>query len=648
MIFELFLKHRRKLIVATHLVLVPVGYFIAFNLRFEFDVPPESRQVFLTTLPALVLFRMTAYGRLGLFRGYWQHFGMHDQLNLTKAATLSSVAFAIALVLAGQLGPVPRSVVLLDWLLAIFLSGGVHFAARCVREGRFPLKPRAGKRTLIIGAGEAGERLLRHFHHDARSAIRPIALVDDAPGKWRRLLHGVPVLGPVSELESYVVRHRIELIVIAVPSASREQMRRIVQRCMETKIEFRVVRPLQELMDGRSRLSQLRSVQIEDLLGRTPVEFDLTAVAADIEGSVVLITGGAGSIGSELARQIARLHPARLILFEQAESPLYFVQLELKRAHPDLDLVAVIGGITDEARLDYAFSTYRPTHVFHAAAYKHVPMMEANVLEAVRNNVFGTLRVAQAAVQHGVAKFVLLSTDKAVYPSSVMGGTKRIAERIILGCPELRRSRTDFRAVRFGNVLGSDGSVIPLFRKQLAAGGPLTVTHPEATRYFMTIPEAVQLVLQASVLPEARGRIAMLDMGEPVRIIDLAENLIRLSGLEPNADVKIAFTGLRPGEKLHEDLMSSFEESIPTAVRKIRILQHDESDGASIERMLDGLAAALVMGSESDALRSMRALVPECLTPLRERPAYVGGALPVLRDGGVRANTGFPDIELRP
>jgi len=277
-----------------------------------------------------------------------------------------------------------------------------------------------------------------------------------------------------------------------------------------------------------------------------------------------------------------------------------------------------------------------------------VPLMETNVPEAVRNNVFGTLRVAQAAARHGVARFVLLSTDKAVYPSSVMGATKRIAERIILGCPELRSSGTDFRAVRFGNVLGSDGSVIPLFRRQLAIGGPLTVTHPEVTRYFMTIPEAVQLVLQAAVLPEAAGRIAMLDMGKPVKIIDLAENLIRLSGLEPYADVKISFTGLRPGEKLHEDLMSTFEESVPTTVKKIRILQHDETDGVTIERLLDHLAAALVMGSDRETLRAIRELVPECVTPLRESPSITGGSLPRLRDDGSRTNTGFPTLDLRP
>jgi FlaA1/EpsC-like NDP-sugar epimerase len=304
---------------------------------------------------------------------------------------------------------------------------------------------------------------------------------------------------------------------------------------------------------------------------------------------------------------------------DQAESPLYFTHLELKRAHPSLDVVPVIADITDQARMERLFRALRPQHVFHAAAYKHVPLMEDNVVEAARNNVLGTLCVAQCAAKVGAERFVLISTDKAVYPSSVMGATKRLAEQIVLGWPGLRGSETDFRAVRFGNVLGSDGSVIPLFKRQLEAGQPLTVTHPEVTRYFMTIPEAVQLVLQAASLPEAARHIAMLDMGEPVRIVDLAENLIRLSGLEPYRDVPIVFTGLRPGEKLHEELMSSREETVPTAVGKIRIVRTDEPDAGHLTSGLDRLGAAVALGAEADILSAICALVPECVAPLRER-----------------------------
>jgi FlaA1/EpsC-like NDP-sugar epimerase len=333
----------------------------------------------------------------------------------------------------------------------------------------------------------------------------------------------------------------------------------------------------------------------------------------------VLITGGAGSIGSELARQVAALHPARLVLLEQAESPLYFIHLELARHFPQVEVVPVIADVVNQARIDEVFAAYRPHCVFHAAAYKHVPMMEHNVIEAVRNNVFGTWCVAHHAAKYGAERFVLISTDKAVRPSSIMGATKRIAERVVLGTPALRDAATDFRAVRFGNVLGSDGSVIPLFKRQLQEGGPLTVTHPDVTRYFMTIPEASQLVLLAATLPEAAGRISMLEMGQPVRIVNLAENLIRLSGLEPGRDVRIEFTGLRPGEKLHEELMSDVEASVPTMVEKLRIVQTDEPDGRSLAARLDELAASVELAGDDDVIAAICDLVPECVAPLQDR-----------------------------
>ncbi len=371
-------------------------------------------------------------------------------------------------------------------------------------------------------------------------------------------------------------------------------------------------------MDGTARVSQLRDVQVEDLLGREAIDLDLQAIRAGLQGRVVMVTGGAGSIGSELARQIAASGPARLVLIEQAESPLYFIDLELRRAHPGLDIVPVVADVTDDARMERVFAEHRPYHVYHAAAYKHVPLMEQNVAEAVCNNVFGTFTVAQAAAKHGTAEFVLISTDKAVRPSSVMGATKRIAERIVLGWPALRASGTDFRAVRFGNVPGSEGSLIPLFRKQLAAGGPLTVTHPDVTRYFMTIPEAVQLVLQAAALPEAAGRITMLEIGEPVRIVELAENLLRLSGIEPYTEMPIVFSGLRPGEKLFEELMTDVEESVPTRVEKIRVVETDETDSVLLQKGMDRLAAAMQIGDRDGMVAGVCAFVPECVSPLRE------------------------------
>jgi len=609
------IRYRRALIVAIHLGLVPAGYLAAYALRFDFTIPPVELGIFWATLPYLFVSRLAAFAYFGLYRGFWRHFSVHELIDLTMAVTLSTGLFAASLVATGWPQGMPRSVFVLDWVVAIFLFGGIRFAVRWAQEGRLFWNRSKGKRTLVVGAGEAAERLLRQFRHDWRHEHCVMGLIDDDPQKQGESLHGAPVLGTVRDLRRVAARHRIELVVIAIPSATREQLQRIVAGCTDTGIEFKILPSMRELLEGRARPGELRVVQLEDLLGRDPVKLDLEPVARDINDKVVLVTGGGGSIGSELARQIARFRPARLLVLDQAESPLYFIHLELQQANPGLDVVPVICDVYDFDRLQNIFAGFRPDYVFHAAAYKHVPMMEANVVEAVRNNVLGTLRVAQCAAAHGARKFVMISTDKAVNPSSVMGMTKRIGERIILGWPALHDSDTDFRVVRFGNVLGSDGSVVPLFRKQLAAGGPLTVTHPDVTRYFMTIPEAVQLVLQAATLSEAAGRIAMLEMGDPVRIVTLAENLIRLSGLVPYRDVQIVFSGLRPGEKLNEELMSAVEATVPTAFEKIRVVQTDEADGETIQAGVDRLVGALLRHDRDSLVYEMAALVPEYVPP---------------------------------
>jgi FlaA1/EpsC-like NDP-sugar epimerase/lipopolysaccharide/colanic/teichoic acid biosynthesis glycosyltransferase len=629
-------RNRRLVIALTYAVLVPLGYVGAFLLRFDFAVPPDVLPVLLPTLPVVTAARLATYWRFRLFQGYWQHFGLYDLLQVARASTVSSVAITLVLWAAGLIGPVPRSVIVLDWILGIMLVGGVHFAARCLREGGIPLRGRrAGRRTLVIGAGEAAARVVRLFHEDVAGRIRVVALLDDATAKHGLLLHGVPVLGDTSQLDDIVARHAIELLVIAMPSATPEQKRRVTQQCMATGVEFRVVRPRQELVDGKPPQHALRPVEVEDLLGRTPVHLDPSAIRDEIRGKVVLVTGAAGSIGAELARQAAQRGPARLVLVEHAETPLFFTQMELARNHPALPITAIVLSVTEEARLRRVFAEHRPHLVLHAAAYKHVPMMEENVLAAVRNNVLGTLSVARCAAAYGCRKFVLLSTDKAVNPSSVMGATKRIAERLVLGLAELRASGTDFRAVRFGNVLGSAGSVIPLFRMQLARGGPLTVTHPDVTRYFMTVEEAVQLVLQSVTLPEASGRVAMLEMGEPMRILELAENLIRLSGQEPYADVRIHFTGLRPGEKLQEDLVSALEAGVPTRIEKIRVVRRDAVETFSSAE-LQMLASAVGSGNTQRLLAAIGRLVLECVPPLRGRVSDVrrgAAAMPVRAPG---------------
>jgi FlaA1/EpsC-like NDP-sugar epimerase len=402
-----------------------------------------------------------------------------------------------------------------------------------------------------------------------------------------------------------------------------------VDQCSGTGVELKIVPPLKEIVAGPVSPSQLREVQIEDLLGREPVRLDVRAAGPDLAGKVVMITGAGGSIGSELARQVARFHPQRLLLLERAESPLYFTSLEVAKANPAVQVVPLLASVTNGERLDRIFEQHRPDVVFHAAAYKHVPMLEGNVVEGVWNNVIGTLRVARCAARHGARKFVLISTDKAVHPTSVLGVTKRLAERVVRELPLLRASATDFRVVRFGNVLGSDGSVVPLFQRQLETGGPLTVTHPEVRRYFMTISEAVQLVLEAAALPEAAGRIAILEMGEQVRILDLAEQMIRLAGLVPYKDVRIEFTGLRPGEKLEEELLAKGERAAATSVDKIRVVQSNGVHGEELARQLRQLAAVAARRDQRSLIRALTALVPD-YTP--EDPALV-----VRRNGGRHA-----------
>lgn len=567
------LSSRRRLVALLAYTTVTAGAFaLAYLLRFEFGVPEGHRATALAVLPLLLAVRALCDSIFGLTVGRWRFAGIRDAVRLGISTAVGSLLLLMLLPLLGWSPPVPRSILLLEPVLSANFKAALWVGYRMLVEwrGRRSESGATATRALILGAGGAGSRLAREMMAGG-TGYDPVGFVDDDRLKLGTTIEGIPVLGTGADLSEVAASRGIEAIVLAVPSASPDRLRQLVDRAQRTGLPVRVLPATSTVLGDGPRVRQLREVRIEDLLGREPVRLELPELARDLEGRVVLITGAAGSIGSELARQVALHRPSRLILVDQAESPLYFVELELIQRHPTLDLVPVVGDILDDSSMARIFRRHRPDRVFHAAAYKHVPLMEGNAVEAVRNNVVGTARMIELAGQVGAGRFVLISTDKAVDPSSVMGATKRVAELLLLTA----RSRfpdTGFHAVRFGNVLGSQGSVIPLFRRQLETTRRLTVTHPEVTRYFMTIPEAVQLVLQASMLEEGRGRIAMLEMGEPVRIAELASRLIRLAGLREGVDAHIEYTGLRPGEKLHERLVQDEEETFATRAPRVRVV----------------------------------------------------------------------------
>ena len=604
--------------LTVHVALVPLIYLAAFALRFDGDIEPRYLALYAQTAPWLVLVRLVTLFPARLHSARWRYTGLSELLELAAAVTAGTLLFTTLLFLSGLPPGYPRSVLILDWLLSLFVYGGARAAVRGVREvRRLSRHGREARRALVLGTGELAVGLLRQLRTVDQNPIAPVGLLAEDPVQVGTHVCGVPVLGTAEDLRALAARHRARLLIVATESIRQDRIRQLARECSAAGLAFSVVPPLPDVLAGRVAPHRRRELHLEGLLGRDAVELDMEEVRRRIEGRTVLVTGGAGSIGSELARHIAMLEPRRLVLVDQAESRLYFTQIELAQAHPSLDLVAVVASVVHRRRLAQIFAQHRPDFVFHAAAYKHVPLMETNIAEAIRNNVVGTLNAARCAAAVGSAVFLLISTDKAVRPSSIMGATKRIAERLILGLPALAAANTDYRAVRFGNVLGSDGSVLPLFERQLAAGRPLPVTDPKVTRYFMTTTEAVQLVLRASTLPEASRRICMLEMGEPVRILDLAEGLVRLSGLEPYRDVQIQFTGMRPGEKLHEELTSMLEQTVPSSVDRIRIVQAIEADGDEILRGLTRLARALDTADDAALLDAIRALVPECVEPLK-------------------------------
>ena len=548
------------------LAIFAIAGVLAFLLRFDLSMPSHYWPQVLAGLYVWVPVKVLVFRSLGLDRGWWRYSSVRDVVRVA-AANLAGSALACLVLLWIVPKGFPRSIYILDFLLCLGMTAGVRLAVVIAVEfSRLP-NLNVSKRALVYGAGDAGVALLGEIQRNPALSYEIVGFIDDDPAKTGSFIRRVKVFGSGSSLSSIVASHNIETVLIAAPAASGAQMTNILRHCHAAGVAYKTVPGLGEVIEGSGLATQVRDVDVEDLLGRVPISLDESAIRSTLQGQVVLVTGAAGSIGSELCRQIARFRPAGIVGFEIAESPLFEIDREMRQAYPEVRFHPEIGSVQNRARLDEVLRHYSPSVVYHAAAYKHVPLMESHVFEAIENNVFGTYNVAVAAAEHGVEDFVMISSDKAVRPTNVMGATKRIAELLLLA---LQNGRTKYVAVRFGNVLGSNGSVIPIFKKQIAAGGPVTVTHSDMRRFFMTIPEACQLVLQAAVIGEG-GQICVLDMGEPVKIVDLARNLILLSGLKPDEDIKIEFTGMRPGEKLYEELSTMLEDTAPTAHDKIRI-----------------------------------------------------------------------------
>jgi len=592
-----------------------MAFFLAYALRFEFEVPRSMLRQAVTQLPLVILVQFGILSIAGVYAFIWRYIGVRELLVFGKAAIAATVPLVVMrLALPGTLQDlrVPLSVILIDAGLGF---GGV-LSLRLLRrlfweswgKDRHVREAVERKRALLVGAGGAGVLALKEVlgRRDAELDVR--GFVDDDPGKHDLTIQGVRVLGATSDIPDLVRNLAIDEVVITIAQAPRAAIRRIVQICESIPVKVRIMPAIWEILQGDVEVSSIRDVQIEDLLGRDPVKLDEEELRRFLVGSVVMVTGAGGSIGSELARQVARLGPRRLLLVERAEFALFDVDREIRRRWPDSRPVAVVADVGDEARMRRVFEDHRPQIILHAAAHKHVPLMEANVSEAIRNNVLGTARLGTLAGEYGVDVFVMISTDKAVRPTSVMGASKRVAELVVQDLDG--RYRTRFVAVRFGNVLGSAGSVIPIFREQIRNGGPVTVTHPDMVRFFMTIPEASQLVLQAGAMGGG-GEIFVLDMGEPVRIVDLAKEMITLSGLKPNEDIDVVFTGVRPGEKLYEEMGTDEENLALTGKAKILIGKIPPSPPDVVERALEKLRRLADDGDEDAIRRFLMDLLPD-------------------------------------
>ena len=634
------LRFRKALIVLAHIVAFAAALMFSFLVVHRMDF---GGGWLVDQYPPLLLFfiviKLLVFGLFKQYRGWWRYVGISDLFGILRASLVSTLiivplwfgllAFTnpkfMERISAPQklqeicqkkvvrdISEVPQGVFMADLFGTFLLMGGLRMVTRLYYEEFRTIEVGRLKRFLIVGAGNTGEALLREIHRMPVAQYEVIGFIDDDVSKQGIDIHGIPVLSTVEQLPKICKERSIEEIAIAMPSASHQQLRRVIQVCEGTKIRFRTVPSITDIASGKYRVSQIRDVDINDLLGREAVQLDLDLIEAFAKGKTILVTGAGGSIGSEMCRQLCNFNPGLLLLVEQAENPLFYIEQELHQRFPAVSIKALICDIADRTRVSQIFEKYNPQIVIHAAAHKHVPLMELNPGEAIKNNVMGTQNLADVADEYGTTNFVMISTDKAVNPTSIMGSSKRIAEMYVQDLS--RTSKTHFVTVRFGNVLGSDGSVVPIFKKQIAEGGPVTITHPEMKRYFMTIPEASQLVLQAATMGKG-GEIFVLDMGEPVKIVDLARELITLSGFRPGEDIEMTFTGPRPGEKLFEELSVEGEDMQRTTHPKIRIWRNIPMDRDKLRAGINELIAVARTESYSQIVERVKELVPE----------YIGG-----------------------
>lgn len=607
-LLNVVLRHRVPILILFHLLAFAGIYLLSYLLRFDGNVPPSAMLLAWETLPLIVTLKLAVFLVMGSHRGWWQYASFADLIALFEAATFGMIAILVTDMLFWTEFQVPRSIIVMDWAGTLLIVGGIRGSTRLFRERYYPmLSAQSAKRVLVVGAGESGVALARAIQSQAGLGMQVVGFVETDPMLFGRKLAGIKVVGSREKVALLAARHKVGTVLVPTPTVSIPELRALVADCTSAGLKIQVVPGFHALLDGSLSIRP-RDVDIHDLLCREPVRLDGESIGRLIRGRVVLVTGAAGSIGSEICRQALAFRPERLVMLDHNENGLFFLERELAPlvAGSGTEIVVRVADITDAHRVRTQFERYRPAIVFHAAAHKHVPMMEANPGEAVKNNTFGTRTVADEAVRAGVEAFVMISTDKAVNPTSVMGATKRLAEMYVQSLSAT--SSTRLVTVRFGNVLGSNGSVIPVFKQQIARGGPVTVTHPSMTRYFMTISEATQLVLQAAALGRG-GEIFVLDMGEPVRVHDLARDLIRLSGLREGQDIEIVFSGLRPGEKLYEELYEEAEARLATPHPKIFSAQHRPCAPDRLKAQFDALARS-VAGSSDDVIALLKQLVP--------------------------------------